>query len=55
MDPCQPNRCSNGATCTPTSNYLDYFCSCPLGFTGRHCDKDIDECENNPCRNGATW
>lgn len=50
MNPCQYNKCSNGATCTPSTNYQDYYCTCPLGFTGRYCDEDINECKNNPCR-----
>jgi len=32
-----------------------YRCDCAQGFTGKHCNQDIDECkENNPCKNGAT-
>ena len=54
MDPCVANNCSNGATCTPTSNFRDYVCTCPLGFTGRFCNEDIDECKlQSPCRNGG--
>lgn len=25
-----------------------------LGYEGKACDKDIDECSSNPCKNGAT-
>ena len=25
-----------------------------LGFTGEFCDDDINECEGDPCANGAT-
>lgn len=35
LDPCSPNKCKNNAKCTPSSNYLDFACSCELGFTGK--------------------
>ena len=55
MDPCSSNPCHNDAACAPSSNYRDFFCSCPLGFTGRLCNEDINECaKNNPCRNGGS-
>ncbi|GIY72359.1 uncharacterized protein CEXT_260161 [Caerostris extrusa] len=51
----RPNRCKNNAKCMPSSNYQDFACSCSIGFTGRLCDEDIDECAvSSPCRNGAT-
>ncbi|XP_053247460.1 protein crumbs homolog 1 [Podarcis raffonei] len=31
-----------------------YVCSCRAGFTGIHCEEDIDECHMNPCQNGGT-
>ena len=31
-----------------------YACNCSLGWTGRHCDENVDECETNPCENNST-
>ncbi|XP_030062607.1 protein crumbs homolog 1 [Microcaecilia unicolor] len=31
-----------------------YVCQCQPGFTGVHCDQDVDECYMNPCQNGGT-
>jgi len=48
-------RCHHGARCSPSSNFLDFACTCGLGYTGRLCDEDVDECVvSSPCRNGAT-
>ncbi len=30
-----------------------YACSCEDGWTGEHCDIDVDECVDSPCQNGA--
>ncbi|XP_015261667.1 PREDICTED: protein crumbs homolog 1 [Gekko japonicus] len=31
-----------------------YVCDCQTGFTGIHCEEDINECHMNPCQNGGT-
>lgn len=38
------NPCQNGGTCQSGFTNKRYRCLCPSGFTGEHCDKDIDEC-----------
>ncbi|XP_070174131.1 cubilin-like [Littorina saxatilis] len=48
---CASNPCRNGA-CTVSGS--SYTCSCNPGYTGRNCDSDINECNNNPCANGGT-
>ncbi|XP_008416718.1 pikachurin isoform X2 [Poecilia reticulata] len=46
--PCVENPCANGGTCRP--KWDDYECDCPLGYDGRHCQK---EC-GNYCLNTVT-
>ncbi|XP_067845710.1 protein crumbs homolog 1 [Heptranchias perlo] len=31
-----------------------YICKCQHGFTGSHCEMDVNECDSNPCQNGGT-
>lgn len=66
---CVSNPCQNGATCTelPKRNFSQvdtrilaerkndtYACSCGVGYTGRNCEVDVDECASAPCLNNAT-
>lgn len=32
---------------------LDFYCSCLPGWNGRVCEKEINECDSNPCHNGG--
>ncbi|XP_056460177.1 sushi, nidogen and EGF-like domain-containing protein 1 [Gadus chalcogrammus] len=54
---CQHLRpCVNGGRCIDdciTGN-PSFTCSCLAGFTGRHCQIDVDECSSGPCQNGGT-
>ena len=48
------------AMCTTNcSHFLDcesrhglYHCNCQAGFTGPHCDINVDECSSSPCVHG---
>ncbi|XP_054630207.1 pikachurin [Dunckerocampus dactyliophorus] len=46
--PCVQSPCANGGTCRP--KWDGYECDCPLGYDGRHCQK---EC-GNYCLNTVT-
>ncbi|XP_068594933.1 pikachurin [Brachionichthys hirsutus] len=46
--PCVQSPCANGGTCRP--KWDSYECDCPLGYDGRHCQK---EC-GNYCLNTVT-
>ncbi|XP_014668701.1 PREDICTED: uncharacterized protein LOC106809975 [Priapulus caudatus] len=47
--------CQNGGTCVLQGvGSSSYSCCCAVGFTGRHCETNINECARRPCRNGGT-
>ncbi|XP_021704618.1 fat-like cadherin-related tumor suppressor homolog isoform X2 [Aedes aegypti] len=48
---CTPNPCRNGGVCEEGDD--GPLCMC-RGYTGLTCEIDIDECEKQPCGNGAT-
>ena len=41
VDDCLSNDCTNGATCVDGIN--QYTCTCPEGFTGKHCESGKEE------------
>uniref|UniRef100_A0A2K6JNF3 Protein crumbs homolog 1 n=1 Tax=Rhinopithecus bieti TaxID=61621 RepID=A0A2K6JNF3_RHIBE len=47
---CNSNPCLHGGNCEDI--YSSYHCSCPLGWSGKHCELNIDECFSNPCIHG---
>ena len=48
---CDVNPCENNATCV--GSYNNYTCICAPGYTGYHCEVDVNNCENNPCVHGV--
>ncbi|XP_053372837.1 uncharacterized protein LOC123559410 [Mercenaria mercenaria] len=50
-DPCESFPCGNG-TCSVSNGSA--ACLCKPGYTGLNCDTNINECDSNPCKNGAT-
>ncbi|XP_044158357.1 protein crumbs homolog 1 [Bufo gargarizans] len=64
---CTSQPCTYGAECMELTRFnmsqgdvtvqdepKGYICKCGNGFTGVHCEQDINECESNPCQNGGT-
>uniref|UniRef100_A0A7N8XL17 Delta-like protein n=1 Tax=Mastacembelus armatus TaxID=205130 RepID=A0A7N8XL17_9TELE len=49
---CLSNPCSNGGSCSETSQ--GYECQCALGWSGPSCTINIDDCSPNPCNHGGT-
>ncbi|XP_052132341.1 neurogenic locus protein delta [Frankliniella occidentalis] len=45
--------CRNNGTCFNTGQG-SYTCSCPPGFTGTDCERELDDCTHTPCRNGGS-
>ncbi|XP_077442166.1 protein crumbs homolog 2a isoform X8 [Vanacampus margaritifer] len=68
IDECAEHPCDNDGECFERSNlthwqldwelsYEDaagYICQCQSGFAGQNCTFNIDECDSEPCQNGAT-
>ncbi|KAI6225331.1 Slit-like protein 2 protein [Aphelenchoides fujianensis] len=46
------NPCKNEAKCLPSSNGMNYTCSCSVGFGGPDCAENI-VCKEHECKNGA--
>nr|XP_058947139.1 uncharacterized PE-PGRS family protein PE_PGRS46-like [Pocillopora verrucosa] len=44
---CSFNTCYNNATCLVGFTSKGYMCACQPGYTGEHCEKDVDECITN--------
>uniref|UniRef100_A0A8I3MG92 Protein crumbs homolog 1 n=1 Tax=Canis lupus familiaris TaxID=9615 RepID=A0A8I3MG92_CANLF len=50
LNACNSSPCLHGGNCEDI--YSSYHCSCPLGWSGTHCEFNIDECFSNPCIHG---
>lgn len=46
--PSECARCNNGGTCQ--DDIGSYSCACPAGYTGEHCEVDINYCQPNLCQ-----
>ena len=49
---CNHNRCQHGSTCVSLPK-SEFRCHCLPGYTGGYCEINIDECTNDPCKNGG--
>uniref|UniRef100_A0A8C3AIP3 Delta-like protein n=1 Tax=Cyclopterus lumpus TaxID=8103 RepID=A0A8C3AIP3_CYCLU len=49
---CLSNPCSNGGSCSETSQ--GYECQCAPGWSGPSCTINVDDCSPNPCNHGGT-
>ncbi|XP_042878589.1 sushi, von Willebrand factor type A, EGF and pentraxin domain-containing protein 1-like isoform X2 [Penaeus japonicus] len=52
INDCFSTPCLNGGSCSPLD--LGYVCQCVPGYSGQHCESEIDECESDPCFNEGT-
>ncbi|XP_028325030.1 protein delta homolog 2 isoform X1 [Gouania willdenowi] len=55
--PCSRSRspCANGGHCEDADGFSETLtCRCLAGFSGPHCETDVDDCLMTPCANGAT-
>ncbi|NXE55866.1 CRUM1 protein, partial [Casuarius casuarius] len=50
LDACSSDPCMHDGICEDF--YTSYRCICPKGWTGMHCETNIDECFSNPCVHG---
>ncbi|XP_076877600.1 milk fat globule EGF and factor V/VIII domain containing b [Brachyhypopomus gauderio] len=56
--PCHPNPCKNDGICEVDSSqrgdvFTGYVCRCPKGFSGSHCQNNVNDCLGQPCQNGG--
>ena len=56
IDVAVPQLCNHGTCVDITSDLGIHYhnCICNSGYTGGHCETQIDECASRPCYNGAT-
>lgn len=51
-DACELEPCFNNASCITSPNKHDFTCNCQTGFTGTHCEVNIDDCVGVRCQSG---
>ncbi|KAH3777351.1 hypothetical protein DPMN_178791 [Dreissena polymorpha] len=55
MDLCSLSPCVRGKCYIGSGNDLSFFCLCPSGFTGMHCETEMSPCSPNPCVRGVCY
>ena len=48
---CNDWPCMNDAYCIDKQDG-GYSCNCPAAFTGINCEQPVNDCWNDPCKNG---
>lgn len=51
IDECANVTCANYGLCIDGIN--SFVCKCPVGYAGKLCEVDIDECMSSPCIHGT--
>lgn len=51
IDECDPDPCHYGSC---QDGVAAFACLCQPGYTGHHCETNINECHSQPCRHGGT-
>ena len=51
IDECHNVTCRNNGKCIDL--VADFLCVCPIGFDGRYCENNIDDCTNQSCIHGS--
>ncbi|XP_029980966.1 protein HEG [Sphaeramia orbicularis] len=51
-NPCVSNPCMNGGMCVSYEGH-QFTCHCQQAWTGKTCNEDVNECEQDPCPVGS--
>lgn len=51
IDECSPDPCHYGSC---KDGVATFTCLCRPGYTGHHCETNVNECHSQPCRHGGT-
>ncbi|KAH3751940.1 hypothetical protein DPMN_186548 [Dreissena polymorpha] len=55
-NPCSSSPCMRGQCFIGSGNTPTFFCLCPSGYTGLHCETlEINPCSPNPCVRGSCF
>ncbi|CAC5394934.1 Protein eyes shut homolog,Neurogenic locus Notch protein,Neurogenic locus notch homolog protein 3,Protein eyes shut,Alpha-tectorin,Delta and Notch-like epidermal growth factor-related receptor,Protocadherin Fat 4,Delta-like protein C,Neurogenic locus notch homolog protein 1,Fibropellin-3,Sushi, von Willebrand factor type A, EGF and pentraxin domain-containing protein 1,Protein jagged-2,Neurogenic locus notch homolog protein 2,Protein crumbs homolog 1,Delta-like protein D,Fibropellin-1,Protein crumbs,Delta- len=50
LNECDGQVCLHNGTCQDLDGLSTWRCNCVSGFTGTHCETDINECHSSPCQ-----